>query len=201
MTASLRSCLHLAVAAALTMAGAAHAQTKAATPALAPAPANLPAPDAEKQKAIDRILANVHPENGVIQALQRPAVEAMQKSMIAMQTQHVPKERMDKALKDIAADVQHYVEISTPVVTASAKKLTSQAVGPILAQNFSADELRQLAAIFESPVKAKFDKLIPQLESAVAEKVTADVAPAINKNIQALTESVGTKLRIATTAQ
>jgi len=195
MTAPLRTCLHLAVAAALTVAGAAHAQTKAAVPA------NLPAPDAEKQKAIDRILANVHPENGVIQALQRPAIEAMQKSMIAMQTQHVPKERMDKAMKDIAADVQHYVEISTPVVTASAKKLTNQTVGPLLAQNFSADELRQLAAMFESPVKAKFDKLIPQLEIAVGDKVTADVGPAINKNIQALTESVGTKLRIATTAQ
>jgi len=195
MTAPLRTCLHLAVAAALTVAGAAHAQTKAAVPA------NLPAPDAEKQKAIDRILANVHPENGVIQALQRPAIEAMQKSMIAMQTQHVPKERMDKAMKDIAADVQHYVEISTPVVTASAKKLTNQTVGPLLAQNFSADELRQLAAMFESPVKAKFDKLIPQLEIAVGDKVTADVGPAINKNIQALTESVGTKLRIAATAQ
>jgi hypothetical protein len=195
MTAPLRTCLHLAVAAALSVACAAHAQTKAS------APASLPAPDAEKQKAIDRILANVHPENGVIQALQRPAVEAMQKSMIAMQTQHVPKERMDKAMKEIAADVQHYVEISTPVVTASAKKLTNQTVGPLLAQNFSADELRQLAAIFESPVKAKFDKLIPQLEVAVGDKVTADVGPAINKNIQALTESVGTKLRIATTAQ
>ena len=195
MTASLRTCLHLAVAAALGVAGVAHAQTKAA------APANLPAPDAEKQKAIDRILANVHPENGVIQALQRPAVEAMQKSMIAMQTQHVPKERMDKAMKEIGADVQHYIEISTPVVTASAKKVTNQTVGPLLAQNFSADELRQLAAIYESPVKAKFDKLIPQLETAVGDKVTADVAPAINKNIQALIESVGTKLRIATTAQ
>jgi len=195
MTAPLRTCLHLAVAAALSVACVAHAQTKAA------APANLPAPDAEKQKAIDRILANVHPENGVIQALQRPAVEAMQKSMIAMQTQHVPKERMDKAMKEIAADVQHYVEISTPVVTASARKLTNQTVGPLLAQNFSADELRQLAAIFESPVKAKFDKLVPQLEIAVGDKVTVDVGPAINKNIQALTESVGTKLRIATTAQ
>ena len=195
MTAPLRTCLHLAVAAALSVAGAAHAQTKAAVPA------NLPAPDAEKQKAIDRILANVHPENGVIQALQRPAIEAMQKSMIAMQTQHVPKDRMDKTMKEIAADVQHYVEISTPVVTASARKVTNQTVGPILAQNFTADELRQLAAIFESPVKARFDKLIPQLETAVGDKVTADVAPAINKNIQALTESVGTKLRIATTAQ
>ena len=50
-------------------------------------------------------------------------------------------------------------------------------------------------------VKAKFDKLIPQLEVAVGDKVTVDVGPAINKNIQALTESVGTKLRIATTAQ
>ena len=199
MTAPLRSCLHLAVAATLSVAFAAHAQTKASAPAAAPA--NLPAPDAEKQKAIDRILANVHPENGVIQALQRPAIEAMQKSMIAMQTQHVPKERMDKTMKEIAADVQHYVEISTPVVTASAKKLTSQSVGPILAQNFTADELRQLAAIYESPVKAKFDKLIPQLEIAVGDKVTADVGPAINKNIQALTEAVGTKLRIATTAQ
>lgn len=195
MTAPLRSVLHLAVVATLAFAGAAHAQNKPA------APANLPAPDAEKQKAIDRILANVHPENGVIQALQRPAVEAMQKSMIAMQTQHVPKERMEKAMKEIAADVQHYVEISTPVVTASAKKITNQSVGPILAQNFTADELRQLAAIYESPVKAKFDKLIPQLEVAVGDKVTADVGPAINKNIQALTESVGTKLRIATTAQ
>ena len=199
MTAPLRSCLHLAIAAALAVAGVAHAQTKAAAPAAAAA--NLPAPDAEKQKAIDRILANVHPENGVIQALQRPAIEAMQKSMIAMQTQHVPKDRMDKTMKEIAADVQHYVEISTPVVTASARKLTNQAVGPILAQNFTADELRQLAAMFESPVKARFDKLIPQLETAVGDKVTADVAPAINKNIQALTESVGTKLRIATTAQ
>jgi len=199
MIAPLRSCLHLAVAAALAVAGIAHAQTKAAAPAAAAA--NLPAPDAEKQKAIDRILANVHPENGVIQALQRPAIEAMQKSMIAMQTQHVPKDRMDKTMKEIAADVQHYVEISTPVVTASARKLTNQAVGPILAQNFTADELRQLAAMFESPVKARFDKLIPQLETAVGDKVTADVAPAINKNIQALTESVGTKLRIATTAQ
>ncbi|MBW8756703.1 MAG: hypothetical protein JF586_03740 [Burkholderiales bacterium] len=199
MTAPLRSCLHLAVATALAVAGIAHAQTKATAPAAAPA--NLPAPDAEKQKAIDRILANVHPENGVIQALQRPAIEAMQKSMIAMQTQHVPKDRMDKAMKEIAGDVQHYVEISTPLVTASARKITNQTVGPILAQNFSADELRQLAAIFESPVKAKFDKLIPQLEVAVGDKVTTDVGPAINKNIQALTESVGTKLRIATTAQ
>ena len=195
MNALLRT-VPLAVLLALGAISAVHAQATAAKPAAAAA---LPAPDAEKQKLIDRILAAVHPENGVIQAVQRPAVDAMQKSMIAMQTAHVPKERMDKTMKEIAADVQKYVEQSTPLVTASAKKYTNQTVGPILAQNFSADELRQLASIFESPVRDKFDKLVPQLEAAIGQKVQADISPEINKNIQAMTEAVGTKLRVAAT--
>ena len=194
------------LAAALTLAGisAVHAQTSAAKPApqaaqpAAPAAA-LPAPDAEKQKLIDRILAKVHPENGIIQALQRPAVDAMQKSMIAMQTAHVPKDRMDKTMKDISVDVQKYIDAATPVVTASARKYTNQTVGPMLAQNLSADELRQLATYFESPAREKFDKLVPQLESAIGQKVQADVAAEIDKDIKAMTEAVGTKLRIAAT--
>ncbi|MFL6700392.1 MAG: hypothetical protein ACJ8GJ_24750 [Vitreoscilla sp.] len=188
----------LAAVLALGAASAAHAQASAPK-AATPAPVALPAPDAEKQKLIDRILAKVHPENAIIQALQRPAVEAMQKSMIAMQTAHVPKERMDKTMKDIGADVQKYIDTATPVVTASARKVTNQTVGPILAQNLSADELRQLAAYFESPAREKFDKLVPQLEAAIGQKVQADVAPEVNKDIQAMTEAVGTKLRIAAT--
>ena len=53
--------------------------------------------------------------------------------------------------------------------------------------------------MLESPVKDKFDKLVPQLETAIGQKVEADVAPQINKNIQAMTEAVGTKLRVAAT--
>ena len=188
------------IAAVLTLgvASAVHAQASAPRTA-APAAAALPAPDPEKQKLIDRILARVHPENGIIQALQRPAVEAMQKSMIAMQTAHVPKERMDKTMKDIGLDVQKYIDTATPIVTASARKYTNQTVGPMLAQNLSADELRQLAAYFESPAREKFDKLVPQMEAAIGQKVQADVAPEVNKDIQAMTEAVGTKLRIAAT--
>ena len=177
---------------------AAHAQATAAKPA-APAAAALPAPDPEKQKLIDRILAKVHPENGILQAVQRPAVDAMQKSVVAMQTAHVPKERMDKTMKEIGADVQKYVDTATPIVVASAKKYTNQTVGPMLAQNMSADELRTVAAYLESPAREKFDKLAPQLETAIAQKVQADVAPEIDKQIQAMTEAVGTKLRIAAT--
>ena len=161
--------------------------------------AQAAAPDAEKQKLIDRILVLVHPENAVLMAVQRPATSTMQESAIALQTAHVPKERIDKTMKDIATDVQKYIDTATPVAVASAKKNLGPTVSPILAQNFTADELRQIIAMLESPVKTKFDKLFPQMEDAVGKKVQAEIAPAIDKDIQLLNASAGTKLRVAAT--
>ena len=197
MNALLRPLSYAVAALALALAAAPVAHAQAAAPAAAPAP--LPAPDAEKQKVIDRILASFHPEVAIVQAAQRPGIEAMQKSVVALQAAHVPKDRMEKTMKDIGADVQKYIDTTTPIVAASAKKFTNQAVGPLLAQSFSVDELKQLAAMFESPLKDRFDKLVPQLETAIGQKVQADVAPQVNKNIQAMTEAVGTKLRVAAT--
>jgi uncharacterized protein len=157
------------------------------------------ATDAGKQALIDRILVLFHPENAVLIAVQRPAKETMQKSAIALQTAHVPKERVDKALKDISTDVQKYIDTATPLAAASAKKNVGPAVGPIFAENFTVDELRQILALLESPVKAKFEKLVPRMEDAVGQKVQAEVAPQINKDIQAMNESAGTKLRVAAT--
>ena len=37
------------------------------------------------------------------------------------------------------------------------------------------------------------------MENAVGKKVQEEIAPQVNKNIQAMTESVGTKLRVAAT--
>ncbi len=155
--------------------------------------------DAEKQKLIDRILVLFHPENDVLMAVQRPGTETMQKSAIALQTAHVPKERIDKTMKDIATDVQKYIDTATPVAVASAKKNVGPTVGPMFAQNFTVDELRQILAMLESPVKVKFDKLLPQMEQAVGQKVQAEVGPQINRDIQVMNESAGTKLRVAAT--
>lgn len=164
-----------------------------------PAARAQPAIDAEKQALIDRVLALWHPETIAIVMVQRPATQAMEKSAIAMQTAHVPKEKMDKTLKDIAVDVQKYVDSATPVAKASAKKNVGPAVAPLLAQNFSADELRQLVAMLESPVKGKFEKIVPQMETAIGQRVQAEIGPEIDKQIQAMTQAVGTKLRVAAT--
>jgi len=198
MNASRRAFTALALAAAA-VALPAHAQTAPAAPAATQAP--LPAPDAEKQKVIDRILTAFHPEVIVLQAVQRPAVDAMQQSNIALQTAHVPAEKKEKTLKDISTDVQKYIDTTTPIAVASAKKETNAAVGPILAKNFTLEELRQLDAMLQSPLKSKFEKLVPDMEKAVGQKVQADIAAQVNQNVKAMTEAVGTKLRIAATTQ
>jgi uncharacterized protein len=203
MNAFFRPLTHVAAAAALATALSAHAQGAAANAhpqATAPAAAQaLPAPDPEKQKVIDRILVAFHPENGILQVVQRQGLDAMQQSNIALTTAHVTAERKEKTMKEIGSDVQKYIDATMPVAVASAKKNTNPAVGPILAQNFTADELRQIAALLESPLKQKFEKLIPQMETAVAQKVQAEITPQVNQNVKTLTEAVGTKLRIAAT--
>jgi len=187
MHASRRTLPSFALAALLACASLAHAQS-------------APAVDADKQKLIDQILTLWHPENTVVIAVQRPAAEAMEKSRIALQQARLPQPKVDAAMKDIATDVQKYVDTVTPLASSSAKKSLSTTVAPLLAQNFSVDELKQLLALLQSPVKSKFEKLIPQADQAVGRKVQDEAGPEINKNIQTMTQSVGTKLRIAVTA-
>lgn len=179
-----RSFARLAAVAALAIAPAVHAQ----------------AVDAEKQKLIDRVLAASHPESQVLLMIQRPAADVMEKTGIAMQTSRVPKEKADKAMKDIATDVQKYVDTVTPIAKASAAKNLSPSVSPLLAQNFSTEELKQLVAFLESPLRAKFDKLEPEMARAIGTKVEADIGPEINKDINAMQDAVKVKLRAAATA-
>src|SRR3954462_15773872 len=121
MNALLRPFPPLALSAALLLSPAAQAASAAPTGASAPSVAATPI-DAEKQKQIDRILAVIHPENGVLGAVQQQGLRAMQQSSAALQANQVPQERREKTLKDIQVDVQKYIDTTMPVAVASAKK-------------------------------------------------------------------------------
>jgi hypothetical protein len=198
----------VAVASALAVSSAAHAQAAAKPAAAKPAaaaPASAPAQpvvviDAEKQKLIDRVLVLLHPENAVVGMVRRPAGEALQNSNVALHQAHLTQEKIDKTMKDISADVKLYMDSALPIAVASAKKNSTPSLSPLLAQNFSSEELRQLIALLESPIKAKFEALSPQIERAIGEKVAGEVGPEINKQIATLNQNVGTKLRAATLA-
>jgi hypothetical protein len=198
MNALLRTLSPLALAAGLALSFAAHA-APASAPAAAAA-ATPPAPiDAEKQKQIDRILAILHPENGVLQAVQEQAAKAMQQSNIALQNAQVSQDVGEKTLKDIQTDVQKYMDTTLPVAVASAKKFSTPTSAPILAAAFTTDELRQLATMLESPLRERLDKVLPQMQNAVGQKVSADISPTVSKNVHTMGEAITVKLRAAVT--
>lgn len=151
-----------------------------------------------KSKLIDKLLTLWHPEEVVVMMVQRPAADAVQQARIALQGR-VTAERRDAALKEMAADVQKYINEATPIALDTARRQLGNTVVPILQQQFSEDELKQMIAILESPVKKKFEQLMPQMERALGEKVVAESRAAIDPKMKELTQAVGLKLRAATT--
>ena len=104
-----------------------------------------PAPSAEKQKLVQRALSLWHIEDTAIAMTQRPAADALQQARIALQGR-VTAAKQEATLKSMAADVQKYIDEATPVVRDNALRLKEPVLGPLLAQNFTEDKLRQLIA-------------------------------------------------------
>lgn len=175
------------LAAALAFAGVVHAA--GAAPAVSP----------EKQKLIERVLALWHAEETAIVMVQRPAGSAIEQASIALQGR-VSQQKHQAAMKDIAGDVQKYIDEATPIARDNAARLKAPVLAPLLAQNFSEDELRQLIALLESPVKHKFEQLLPQMERAYGERIAADSRAQIDPKLQTMKQAVALKLRAASMA-
>ncbi|MBX3618641.1 MAG: DUF2059 domain-containing protein [Rhizobacter sp.] len=170
-----------------------------ATP-LARAGTTAPAtPSPEKQKLVDTVLSLWHLEDTAVVMVQRPAAEAMQQARIALQGR-VSAAKQEATLHEITPDLQKYIDEATPIVKTAALRIKAPTIGPLLAQNFSDDELRQLIALLESPVKKKFEQLLPQFERAFGEKVAAECRTSIDPKLHTMTEAVGLKLRAASIA-
>lgn len=172
------------------------AQTPAstATPAAKPAAAND-----KRQALVDKLLSLWRVEDVAVVMVQRPAASAMEQARIALQGR-VSVEKRDRTLKDISSDVQTYVDQATPIARDSAQRLVRPTLSPLLLAQFSDEELGQIIALLESPVKKKFEKLVPELERALGEKVAEDSGAAINPKLQTMTQAVGLKLRAASIA-
>ena len=152
---------------------------------------------ADKQKLVQQVLALWHIEDAAIVMVQRPAADALQQARIALQGR-VSAAKQDATLHDIATDLQKYIDEATPIARDNALRLKVPTVGPLLAQNFSDEELRQLIALLESPVKKKFEQMVPQFERAFGEKIAAESRASIDPKLQAMTQAIGLKLRSAT---
>lgn len=138
--------------------------------------------------------------------LQRPAIESMARTLVQQSTgpiaengtqylrTQVPADKREAAAKAADAEISKYVDATYPLVRDKAVQDAPGALGPLLEQNFSEDELRQLVAWISSPVAKKYQELNPKLQAALAEKVVADTRGTVEPRLRTLSDSVAKAL-------
>ena len=67
----------------------------------------------------------------------------------------------------------------------------------MIEQRFTEDELRQLIAILESPVNARFQALGLEMQRTLGSKVVAETQAAVEPKLKTLEQSIQNRLRAA----
>jgi uncharacterized protein len=151
---------------------------------------------AAKQELVNRVLQLWHPETIGESMLQAPVGDAVQQARAVLQGRVSPEKR-DAALKEIVADARQFMDENKPLAQASAQKLVGTTVAPMLAERFTEEELRQIITILESPVKKKFESMVPELQKKLGEGVAADTRAVMDPKLQELQQRIGMRLRSA----
>ncbi|HEY1393679.1 MAG TPA: DUF2059 domain-containing protein [Methylibium sp.] len=143
--------------------------------------------------------------------LQQPGSEALGQS-IASQTanrvmqaadeglQRVPADKRAAVGKAMEADIKKFYDDSAAVLRDRAVKIAPAAIGPLLEEKFTEDELKQLIAWAESPVNKKYQQLAPEMENSLVEKLVADTKPTIQPKLATLEQSLRKRLADASGA-
>lgn len=151
-----------------------------------------------KKALVDRVLQLWQIDTIGQSMLQAPVSDAVQQARAMLQGRAAPEKR-DAAMTDIVGEARKFMEETTPIARASADKLIPTTVAPLLAERFTEEELKQMVAILESPVKKKFEAMVPELQKKLGESVAADTRAVIDPKLKGLQERIGLRLRAAVT--
>lgn len=168
-----------------------------ATPALAQS-ASAPASSPAKKELIAKVLQLQQPgiEGLARSVLQQPIGNLMQGAGAALQNQVAPEKR-EATAKAIEADIKKFVEENTPVLRNAALKLAPTTIGTMLDERFTEDELRQLVAFLDSPVNKKYAQMAGDMQSALGQKLMAEVGPGLEGKFNTLRNNVAKQLGIS----
>ena len=185
----------LIVAALLTSAALAHAQTP-----VAPAASASPSSPAKKE-LVQKFLTLQQPGiEGMARGLvERPVAQMAQEVRGALQ--QLPADKREAAAKAIDADIKKYVDESVPIVRERAVKLAPSTVGALMEEKFNEDELKQLVAWFESPVNKKYAQISAEMQGNFTQKLVTEVGPLIDPKMQTLLSKVRATLGVPAPAK
>ncbi len=171
-------------------AGMATAQT--ATPPAAAGAAN------GKKELIARILKVQQPG---IEAIARdlarqPANELLSQVADYLDSQ-VPADKREPLAKGAQQDADRFFQDIHPLVRERALKLAPTTIGALLEEKLTEDELRQVAAMLESPAFSKYQALGGDMQRALLAKLVPELKPQVDTRLRALDEALAKRLGVA----
>jgi hypothetical protein len=164
----------IALAAALAVAGAAHADTKND---LVQKVLQL------QQQGIEGIGRGIAMQtaNQVLSAV-APALQA------------VPADKREATAKDLQAEVRKFHDDIEPTLRKRAAEVGPATLSAMLESRFSEDELKTLVAWLESPVSRKFEQAVPEMQQALSQKIVADTKSTVEPRLKVLEAALRKRL-------
>ena len=152
---------------------------------------------ASKKELVARILVLQEPaiEQAGQSLVVRPALRMQQQAGLVQQTRIAPEKR-DAVAKQVQADLKKYIDDVGPTVRQQAVKLAPSTIGVLLEEKFSADELKQLIAIIESPVNKKYAQMSGDFQRVLSEKLVPQTQASVEPKVKTLEESIALHLGI-----
>jgi len=154
---------------------------------------------ADKKELVQKILTS---QQAALDDMSRSVAEqpARQLAGAARQilAQGVPDDKRDATAKQVDAEIKKYIEGATPVVRASATKLSQSVIGPMMEEKFTEDELKQLVTMLESPILKKYQSALPEMSNSLLEKVVADARQQVTPKLQTAEANIRKILDTAT---
>ncbi len=77
----------------------------------------------------------------------------------------VPKSRQERVTEELNTELKKYFDDVSRTIAGQVSKVSSEALVPAYMERFSLEELKQIAAFFESPAIKKYQAAAPQLGS------------------------------------
>jgi hypothetical protein len=84
---------------------------------------------------------------------------------------NVPKAKQQKASEDLNAELKKYAEDTNKLIGKQVNKVSTDVLVPAYAERFTLDELKQIAAFFESPTIKKYQTNAPELGNVFIQKL------------------------------
>ena len=91
----------------------------------------------------------------------------------------VPKAKQQKASDDLNVELKKYSDDTSKLIGKQVSKVSADTLVPAYAEKFSLEELKQIAAFFESPAIKKYQSTAPELGNIFVQKLIEASRPEV----------------------